>query len=71
MELMTPRPLFPGARVALLAPASAADPELLTPAAEAVRALGLEPVIYPSCRPEHRHGYFAADDTQRAADLNR
>ena len=63
-------PLFPGARVALTAPASAVPAERLQPALDFVRALGLEPVVYPSCYFENRHGYFAADDAQRARELN-
>lgn len=35
----------------------------------AVKALGLEPVVCPSCLSESRHGYFAADDAQRAKDI--
>lgn len=67
MEL--PR-LFPGARVALVGPSSAVRAELLPPALEAVRALGLAPVPYPSCFDANRRGYLAATDAQRAADLN-
>ena len=67
--MLTPAPLYPGARVALVAPASPVPPERLSPAVEAVRALGLEPVVYPSCRPEHRRGYLAAPDPVRAGDI--
>ena len=65
-----PKPLFPGARVALLAPASAVPEEKLQPALDFVRSLGLEPVTYPSCFFANRDGYLAATDAQRAADLN-
>lgn len=68
--MIFPKPLFPGARVALLCASSAVPPDRLEPAAEAVRALGLEPVLYPSCYFRHHHGYFAANDVQRADDLN-
>lgn len=68
--MITPKPLFPGARVALLCASSAVPAERLAPAVDAVRALGLEPVLYPSCYFENRHGYFAADDAERAAHLN-
>lgn len=67
--MLTPAPLYPGARVALVAPASPVPPERLSPAVEAVRALGLEPVVYPSCRLEHRRGYLAAPDPVRAGDI--
>lgn len=65
----TPRPLFPGAKVALVCASSAVPEERLAPAVAAVSALGLSPVLSPSCYFSNRHGYFAADDAQRAADL--
>ena len=67
--MITPNSLYPGARVALVAPASAVPEDRLSPAVEAVKALSLEPVVYPSCYFDNRHGYFAADDGQRAKDL--
>lgn len=66
-----PKPLFPGARVALLSPASAVPEERLQPALKLVRSLGLEPVTYLSCFYANRDGYFAANDAQRAQDINR
>ena len=68
--MLIPKLLFPGARVALLAPASAVPEEKLQPALDYVRTLGLEPVVYPSCYFANRDGYFAATDAQRAKDLN-
>ncbi len=68
--MIAPKPLFPGARVALLAPASAVPEARLQPALDYVRGLGLEPVVYPSCYFSNRDGYFAAADAQRAADIN-
>lgn len=68
--MITPKTLFPGARVALLAPASAVPEEKLQPALDYVRSLELEPVVYPSCYFANRDGYLAATDTQRAKDLN-
>ena len=68
--MIAPKPLFPGARVALVAPSSAVPEEKFPPALDLVRALGMEPVVYPSCRFENRDGYFAANDAQRAADIN-
>ena len=61
--------LYPGARVALLCASSAVPEDRLEPSIQAVKALGLEPVVYPSCYYVNRHGYFAADDAQRAKDL--
>lgn len=68
--MIVPKPLFSGARVALLAPASAVLEEKLEPALKYVRSLGLEPVVYPSCFFKNRDGYLAATDTQRAKDIN-
>lgn len=61
--------LKPGDRVALLSASSAVREERLAPAVEAVRALGLEPVVYPSSYYVNRHGDAAATDAQRAKDL--
>lgn len=68
--MLTPKPLFPGARVALLAPASAVPENRLQPALDFVRSLGMEPVAYPSCYFANRDGYLAATDAQRAKDIN-
>ena len=67
--MLTPASLYPGARIALVAPASAVPEERLQPAVDAVKAYGLEPVVFPSCYYVNHHGYFAADDAQRAKDL--
>ena len=61
--------LYPGTRVALLCASSAVPEERLEPSLATVKALGLEPVVYPSCYYVNHHGYFAADDAQRAKDL--
>lgn len=68
--MVNPKPLFPGARVALVAPASAVPEEKLQPALDFVRKLGMEPVVYPSCYFVNRDGYLAATDAQRAKDIN-
>ena len=67
--MKTPKALFKGARVALTCASSAVPAERLEHAVSAVKALGLEPVVYPSCLLENHHGYFAADDAQRARDI--
>ena len=69
--MITPKPLFPGARVALVAPASAVPEKRLQPALDFVRSLGMEPVTYPSCYFANRDGYMAATDAQRSEDINR
>lgn len=66
-----PKPLLPGARVALVGPASAVPEDRLQPALDFVRSLGLEPVPYPSCFFANRDGYLAASDRQRSDDINR
>ncbi len=67
--MFTPQPLFPGASVALVAPASAVPEERLQRALEFVKSLGMEPVTYPSCFFANRDGYLAATDAQRAKDI--
>ena len=67
--MLTPNSLYPGAKVALLCPASYMPEEKLAHAVDAVRALGLEPVLYPSCYEENRRGTMANDDAARAKDL--
>ena len=67
--MIVPNHLYPGARVALVAASSAVEAQRLPAALDAVKALGLEPVPYPSCYAASRHGYFAADDARRAGDI--
>lgn len=67
--MIFPKPLFKGARVALVAPAYAVTEESFTPAINLVKSLGLEPIVYPSCLLENRHGYFSANDNIRAKDI--
>lgn len=64
-----PASLYPGAKVALVAPASAVPEESLQKALGFVSSLGLEPVVYPSCHFSERDGYFAAADARRAEDI--
>ena len=67
--MLRPKPLFPGARVALVAPASAVPEDRLPKSLDFVRSLNLDPVPYPSCFFANRDGYLAAKDAQRAKDL--
>lgn len=67
--MILPNFLYSGAKVALVCASSAVPAERLDPAVDAVKALGFSPMVYPSCRLENHHGYFAADDFQRARDL--
>lgn len=65
--MLYPTPLSPGDRVALVGPSGPVPPERMQPAVDAVKALGLEPVLYPSATAAH--GYLAGEDRQRAQDL--
>ena len=67
--MITPNPLFPGARIALVGASSAVPADRLPVALALVESLGLIPVPAPSCYYVNRHGYFAADDAQRARDI--
>ena len=67
--MLTPSSLYPGAKVALLCPSSSVPEDRLEPMVADIKALGLEPVVYPSCYYVNHHGIFAADDAQRAKDL--
>lgn len=66
--MLKPKPLFPGARVALIAPAGPVPPERYGPAVHSVEELGLQAVVYESCL--RSHGYFAGSDELRAHDIN-
>ena len=68
MKLRLPPPLTPGSRVALVAPARFASPELLESAATTISDWGYEPVIADETRA--RHGQFGGTDAQRASALN-
>lgn len=65
--MIRPKPLKPGDRLAVLCGSS---PTSLTPEmlAANVRAMDLEPVLYPSATA--KHGYLSGNDAVRAADLN-
>lgn len=67
-ESRVPAGLKVGARVALIAPASASSsPEEVDGAIESVKGWGFEPVLGPSALMQE--GYFAGSDTNRASDL--
>lgn len=67
--MIYPRELYTGAKVALVSPSGPVLPERVEPAIEAVKALGLTPVLYPTTTAQR--GYLAGDDWQRAKDLTR
>ncbi len=68
-KAILPKPLHKGSKVALLAPSGPLPEGRLDKAVEAVKAYGLDPVIYESA--ECKHGYLAGHDAIRANDLNR
>lgn len=67
--MFVPKPLFQGARVALVAPSGPVQADRFAPAVTAVKNMGFEPVVFESCRSAH--GYFAGSDRLRADDINR
>lgn len=68
-EILKPPPLAPGARIAVVSPASSARPERITRGIEALRALG-----YDAFAAEHAYGrhppYFGGTTEERLADLH-
>lgn len=66
--MITPKPLFPGARVALIAPSSPVPEDTqVEESAACLRAYGLEPVLYPTCLAHY--GYLSGSDQARAQDV--
>ncbi len=71
--MITPRPLFQGARVAVISPAGSINPdpsrreEIIEKCRIVLTRLGLDPVFYPSCRAAY--GYLAGSDALRAKDV--
>jgi len=67
---LKPPAVLPGARLAIVAPASSANPDRITRGIEALRALG-----YDAFAAEHAYGrhppYFSASPENRLADLHR
>lgn len=68
--VLRPPSVAPGARIAVVAPASSAGPERITRGIEALRALG-----YDAVAAEHAYGkhppYFSGTPQDRLADLHR
>lgn len=65
--MIYPTPLSPGDRVALVGPSGPVPAERVQPAVDAVKAMGLTPVLWPSATAAH--GYLAGEDRRRARDL--
>jgi len=66
--IIKPKALQKGDRVAIIAPSSATDLPSVKNAEIRIRAMGLEPVMYPTCFT--RYGHLAATDEERAKDIN-
>ncbi len=66
-DMIHPRALGPGARIALVAPAGPLEPERIERSVQRCRSLGLDPVVFPAATA--RHAYLAGTDGQRLGDL--
>ena len=64
-----PKSLKPGARIAIVSPASTPKPELVSLGLERLRCLGYEPVVFPNALAAGPL-YYAGTAQQRVADLH-
>ena len=67
--MIKPKVLQPGARIAIVSPASTPKPELVAAGAERLRTLGYQPVLFPSALAAGPL-YYAGSAAARAADLH-
>ncbi len=67
-EFTMPKPLQPGARIAIVTPSSATDSMPVVRAMELMEARGYEPVVFPHVFG-HDYGTHPANDTVRAQEL--
>lgn len=67
--MIKPAPLQAGDKVALVAPSSPVPCDVLEKSIKSIEFLGLEPVVYDSCRLHY--GYLAGADSIRASDINK
>jgi muramoyltetrapeptide carboxypeptidase len=63
-----PKFLKYGDRVAVVAPSSATDLKSVEKAEQKLKAMGLNPVMYPTCYKNY--GHLSAPDLERAKDIN-
>jgi muramoyltetrapeptide carboxypeptidase len=68
-DLLKPAALRAGARLAVVAPASAAKPELVMRGIERLTAMGYEPVLFPHAM-DRGPLYYAGELKDRVADLH-
>lgn len=66
-NVVYPRSLNPGDKIAILAPAGPVDSLLVDSAALVISQIGYEPVVYPTAHG--KYGYFSAPHSERLADL--
>lgn len=66
--MVKPEPLQTGDKVAIIAPSSATDLKSVENGEKKIRALGLNPVMFPTCYKNY--GHLAATDEDRAKDVN-
>jgi len=66
--IIKPKSLQKGDCVAIIAPSSATDLKSVEKAEKRIRAMGLNPVMYPTCFT--RYGHLSATDEERARDIN-
>jgi len=63
-----PKPLRAGDKVAVIAPSSATDLKSVEKGEKRIKALGLIPIMYPTCYTNY--GHLSAPDEERAMDIN-
>lgn len=66
--IIKPKALREGDRVAVISPTTWADIDAVNKGEQRIRAMGLEPVMFPTCYS--KHGYLSAPDEKRAEDVN-
>lgn len=67
-EVIIPKPLREGSRIALVTPASVVKDTVIDAALARLRQMGYEPVVYPHARGKE-YGTYPATDVLRASDL--
>lgn len=66
--MLKPNPLKLGDKVAVVAPSSGTDLETVKKGELKLKAMGLEPIMFPTCYSNY--GHLSASDEQRAKDIN-
>lgn len=63
-----PKSLIKGDKVAVVAPSSATDLQSVEKAEQKIKAMGLNPVMFPTCYTNY--GHLSAPDLDRSRDIN-